>query len=282
MFNCQGHGWANLQSTHLNLPFSNDEEFGKLHAAIRLILPLLPGICAASPVLDGKVTGLLDTRLEVYRKNQQKVPQIAGAVVPEAVFTQQHYQEQIFEPMFWAIAPFDPDGILQEEFLNSRGAIARFSRGAIEIRIIDNQECPLADVALVSLIVEVLKMLVSEERSSYEEQQKIDTASLASVFVQSLEKGRKTEILDTAYLQALGFSEKTKTVDEVWQALWEKVQQKGLLDAEINTALEQILQQGCLAERLLQALGSSPTLEEIKTIYRKLSNCLSENNLFLT
>jgi gamma-glutamyl:cysteine ligase YbdK (ATP-grasp superfamily) len=53
IFDCRGHGWSNLQSTHLNLPFYDDEEFAKLHAAIRLILPLLPALCASSPILDG-------------------------------------------------------------------------------------------------------------------------------------------------------------------------------------------------------------------------------------
>jgi len=32
IFNCSGHGWANLQSVHLNLPFADDDEFGRLHA----------------------------------------------------------------------------------------------------------------------------------------------------------------------------------------------------------------------------------------------------------
>ena len=33
IFGCQGHGWSNLQSTHLNLPFCGDDEFARLHAA---------------------------------------------------------------------------------------------------------------------------------------------------------------------------------------------------------------------------------------------------------
>ncbi len=49
IFGCQGHGWSNLQSTHLNLPFGDDEEFGRLHASIRLLLPLLPALAASSP-----------------------------------------------------------------------------------------------------------------------------------------------------------------------------------------------------------------------------------------
>ena len=54
IFNCKGHGWSNVQSTHINLPFFDDKEFEKLHAAIRIILPLIPGLCASSPILRRK------------------------------------------------------------------------------------------------------------------------------------------------------------------------------------------------------------------------------------
>src|SRR5580704_6038393 len=50
IFNCQGHGWANLQSMHVNLPYANQQEFSQLHNLIRLILPLLPGLAASSPL----------------------------------------------------------------------------------------------------------------------------------------------------------------------------------------------------------------------------------------
>ena len=50
IFDCKGHGWSNLQSTHLNLPFANDLEFEQLHAAIRLLLPIIPSISASTPI----------------------------------------------------------------------------------------------------------------------------------------------------------------------------------------------------------------------------------------
>ena len=37
IFNCKGHGWCNLQSTHLNISFNGDAQFGPLHAAVRQI-----------------------------------------------------------------------------------------------------------------------------------------------------------------------------------------------------------------------------------------------------
>jgi gamma-glutamyl:cysteine ligase YbdK (ATP-grasp superfamily) len=78
IFDCRGHGWSNLQSMHINLPFSNDEEFGRLHAAMRMILPLLPALAASSPLVEGKLTGLMDTRVDVYRTNARRIPRAVG------------------------------------------------------------------------------------------------------------------------------------------------------------------------------------------------------------
>ena len=67
IFGCKAHGWANLQSMHLNLPFADDAEFARLHAAIRLVLPIIPALAASSPIADGRPTGFMDIRMEAYR-----------------------------------------------------------------------------------------------------------------------------------------------------------------------------------------------------------------------
>ncbi len=167
IFDCRGHGWANLQSAHLNLPFAGDEEFARLHTAIRLLLPLLPALTASSPLLDGGPTGWLDSRLKVYLHNQERLPVLTGRLIPEAVCSEAEYEERIFRPIMAAIAPFDPEGIMDKYFLNARGAIARFDRGAIEIRILDVQECPLADCSIAGLIVEILRGLAAADRSDF-------------------------------------------------------------------------------------------------------------------
>jgi carboxylate-amine ligase len=98
IFDCRGHGWSNLQSTHLNLPFANDEEFAKLHTAIRLLLPIIPALSASSPILDGKATGFLDSRMEAYLHHQERLPELMGDLIPEAVFNQEEYYRTIFSP----------------------------------------------------------------------------------------------------------------------------------------------------------------------------------------
>ena len=115
IFSCKGHGWANLQSMHLNLPFSDDAQFGRLHAAIRFLLPVMPGLTASSPLMDGRLSGLSDTRLAVYRKNCARVPSVTGAVVPEAVYSMAEYDRTILQRIYADLQPLDPAGILRHE-----------------------------------------------------------------------------------------------------------------------------------------------------------------------
>ena len=87
IFNCEGHGWTNLQSCHLNLPFSGSEEFGRLHAAIRLVMPIIPALAASTPILDAKLQPFMDTRMDYYRTNSARISSITGEIIPEPIFT---------------------------------------------------------------------------------------------------------------------------------------------------------------------------------------------------
>jgi carboxylate-amine ligase len=281
IFNCQGHGWANLQSTHLNLPFANDEEFGRLHAAIRLVLPLLPALSASSPLVGGKVTGFADTRLEVYRQNQAKIPSIAGSIIPEAVFTRADYETRILNRIYHDIAPFDPEGILQDEFLNSRGAIARFSRGTIEIRLLDTQECPLADLALLQVVVAVLRLLEKGHWASLKEQQSWHHEELAEIFLAVVEQGLDTVITNAAFLHLFNLRQTQATARQLWQHVWQTVQQQTTFAPEVGGVMEGLLQHGNLSERIRAALGPAPGPEAITRVYRQLGGCLATGTLFM-
>ncbi|GHA59805.1 carboxylate-amine ligase [Pontibacter akesuensis] len=281
IFDCRGHGWANLQSTHLNLPFQGDEEFGKLHAAIRMVLPILPALSASTPILDGKITGLADTRLEVYRHNQKAIPSIAGKVVPEAVFTKAAYEKQILQKMYAAIADKDPEGELQEEFLNSRGAIARFERNAIEIRVLDLQECPLADVAVLQAIVAVLQALVSERWAKLEELMAFDEDRLAAILLDVIREGGEASLQDQDFLRMFGAeTNQTVTASMLWKHLVKET--KGFYDGpEEANALQVILDHGNLSKRITKATGASPTQLSIKKVYQRLAECLQQGKMFI-
>ena len=277
IFGCRGHGWSNLQSTHLNLPFGSDEEFGRLHAAIRLVLPIIPALAASSPYLDGRYTGYMDARLETYRHNQARVPSLGGRIVPEPLFTHADYLG-LLETIRADIAPHDPAGILNPLFLNSRGAIARFDRGAIEIRVIDVQECPSADLAILAAIVAVARRLVDERSSPYRLQQQWPEDLLADILMDVVRDAEQARITDGDYLRMLGLKERALTAGQAWRAVCEAASAD--FDAGRRWVLRRILDEGPLARRLVKAAGAAPPRKSFVATWRELGDCLADDRQF--
>ncbi|MCM8570166.1 glutamate-cysteine ligase family protein [Gramella jeungdoensis] len=277
IFDCKGHGWSNVQSMHINLPFYDDAEFEKLHAAVRLILPIIPGLAASSPVLDAKYTGFKDTRMHYYKTNQKEIPQMTGKVIPEQVFTKDAYYRTIFEPITTAIKPYDNENLLDHHFLNSRGAISRFDRNAIEIRIIDIQENPSADIAIAAFIVEALKLLVGEELVSIEDQKSWHEDDLFEIFDEVIKDAENTLITNKMYLAVFDL-DKASDVRTIWKKLYSLVGEE--LSENHRKHIEFILQNGSLASRILKALRNDFAPENIIKVYSKLGECLESNRMF--
>lgn len=290
IFDCRGHGWANLQSTHLNLPFADDDEFGRLHAAIRLLLPIMPALAASSPVADGRL-GMADNRLHVYRSNCRRIPSVTGNVVPEPVYTQAAYEERVLEPMYRDIRPHDPEGILQHEWLNARGAIARFGRRTLEIRVLDVQECPQADLAIATAITAVLHDLTMQRWTRTAEQQRMENRALERILDKTIELADEAVIDDRNYLRQFQVDAPRLSARELWQHLVSASGQAiaRLLGetrgessrpqyARVREALDLILHQGSLARRIRRRIGDSPA--ETKSVYRELCDCLAEGTMF--
>lgn len=281
IFDCRGHGWSNLQSVHINFPFYDDAEFGRLHAAVRLVLPILPALAASSPVYEGKVSGLADSRLEFYRHNQRRVPEIAGKVIPERAFTRQEYEAAIFGKIYAAIAPHDPKGELQYEWLNSRGAIARFDRNAIEIRVLDIQESPTADAAMVAAVVSLVRACYDGVWLDTKAQQQYDEEALLPIFVACLQRGERAQIKDKDYLRAFGWTGVSATAGELWRHVATTLCAVAEYPAVHHKhQLASLLEHGTLATRILAAMGPSPDETRINAVYRKLCELLGSGGTF--
>jgi len=279
IFDCRGHGWSNLQSTHLNLPFANDDEFSKLHAAIRLLLPIIPALSASSPILDGKATGFLDSRMEAYLHHQEKLPELMGSLIPEAVFSQEDYYREIFSPIAKAMAPFDTEHVMDHHFANSRGAIARFDRGAIEIRVIDIQECPSADLAIAEFIVTTLKALANGRWVSPYVQRAWNENDLLPLFLQVIKDAGNAVIANRDYLLMFGLMKQEQmSAQKLWQHLF--VELYGDLSEGCRQHIAHILEHGCLAARILKQTGKKPSLEKIRAVYTQLAACLEADRAF--
>lgn len=277
IFDCRGHGWSNLQSTHINLPFADDEEFGKLHAAIRILMPVMPALTAASPVMDNRITGIHDNRLSVYRTNSIKIPSVTGQVIPEPVYTREDYEGKLLKGIYDDIRPYDPEGILQYEWLNSRGAIARFDRMAIEIRILDIQECPVADLAVADLIIAVLKALTEEKWCRLAEQKKWQAGRLSSLLTEIAEKGGEYLVTDQEYLGLFGLDSGAVKAVDLWVHLLDEVK---ISDQNHLKALKTILKEGTLSGRIIKALGTDPVRSKMFAVYEDLCFCLSQGRMF--
>ena len=275
IFDCRGHGWSNLQSFHINLPFQHDIDFEKLHAAIRIILPIIPALSASSPILNGKNTGYIDARMETYSRHQEKMPSLMGKLIPEQVFNEVNYHKVIYEPILKDIRPYDKEKIMDHHFMNSRGAIARFDRGAIEIRVIDVQECPLADMAICNIITEVLKELVEEKYCTLQDQKSWNEQDLRDMFDDVIKLGSKAVIGNEAYLKLFGVNESQLSASELWNRIYASV--KSNMEDELRPSIEFILKNGNLSERMLRKTGENPTPESISKTFRELALCLQEN-----
>jgi len=278
LFSCKGHGWSNLQSVHLNLPFGNDEEFGRLHAAIRLILPALPALAASSPLREGALTGLADTRLETYRHNARRLPIVSGRVIPEPVFTRAAYEGELLQSIYDAVRPHDPDGILQEEWLNARGAIARFMRGAIEIRVLDVQERPETDLALCALISAAVRALCEERWMPQARQREFSVDALEPLFLDAVRSAEAATFSDSRWLAAFGLPSAPLSAAEFWRQLAPQVLPP---DSPWWPSLRVVLERGSLSTRIREACGSAPSRDRLLQIYGELADCLHEGKAFL-
>ncbi len=274
VFDCRGHGWSNLQSTHLNLPFSDADEFARLHAAVRVILPLIPGIAASSPITDGKLRAYQDSRMWYYLNNQKRIPSLMGKLIPEPVYTREDYFRQVFQPIVNDFIPFDPAGIMKPYFLNSRGAIARFDRAAIEIRVMDVQECPKADLCIVQIIVALLKTLCDVEKDKMEHIKQMDTDLLCRIFKKAIQYGGNCLIEEKDYLALFGCTTSAVRINDLWTRLLDTAIE--LEDKERETA-RHVLKIGTLSSRIARQFNKG---KSITAIYRTLANCAQENEWF--
>lgn len=279
IFGCHGHGFSNIQSVHLNLPFANNEEFVLLHQAIRFVLPLIPALCASSPYVEGAKGQGLDSRLLFYKNNQHKIPIIAGDVIPEEVRSIDDYYQKILMPIDEALKPYNQDEVLESEWVNSRGAIARFERNAIEIRLMDSQECPLADMACVAAITAILKDLIFHQSISLPA--KITNGQLKNLMMQAIYQGFDASVEDKQFLSLLSLNQNASmTFKHVLDKLIERASH--LIEPVYLRVLEDILRFGNLAERMISSIKSVPFNQTNSLVMMKqLASCLEENKLFM-
>lgn len=162
IFNLNQHGWLNIQSFHLNLPFYKEADGVKMHNLLANLCAYLPAITASSPICEGKFGPNIDNRLYFYKLNQKEIPSITGEVIPEYASSFKQYKNEIIDRYSKDLIKAGAEKtLLFKEWVNSRGVIFRFDRSALEVRVMDEQECVKSDVALSCFIRAALRGLVA-------------------------------------------------------------------------------------------------------------------------
>jgi gamma-glutamyl:cysteine ligase YbdK (ATP-grasp superfamily) len=282
VFDCRRHGWANVQAMHVNLPFADDAEFERVHAAVRALLPLVPALAASSPFADGRAAGTLDTRMEAYRTNATRVPALTGRVVPDNYASRAAYQTTLLQPIYAAIAEHDPGELLRHEWLNARGAIARFDRNAIELRVADVQEHPGVDVALAALVADAAEWLYREAGPPLAAQQALATDALADVFEACIRDADRATVAYRPLLRLFGLQAEQCAAADLWHAIAARLDGAPARHAALwRGSVERLLRHGPLARRLLAAAGPAPDRAALAAVYRELCDCLEDGRDFL-
>jgi hypothetical protein len=223
-----------------------------------------------------------------YWENARRVPSVAGAVVPESVRSRADYESEILEPIYRDLKPLDPAGTLRHEWVNGRGAIARFERGTIEIRVLDPQECPSADLAVAAAIARAAQALCERVLDGDATVGALSTERLAALLERTVRDADWAMVEDRVLLESLGLARpgRARRASDLWLELLDRApsrvweEGRGERDADGRDPLETILNRGTLARRILGRAGPAPTRNRLVEVYRELAGSLQENRIF--
>jgi len=244
-----------------------------------LVLPLIPALAASSPVVEGRSTGLLDTRLDFYRTNSERVRSMTANVIPEPVYGFDAYRAEVLGAIDRELDEIGAEQVLRgQEWTNARGAIARFDRMAIEIRLIDAQECCASNLAVAAAVSGVVRALVEERWAPLRHQRAWPTESLVDLLSSAIRNGPRAEIHDRDLARMFGVdSSDLLTLGGLWRRVAERTFAGS---SDLEEPLQSVLREGTLAERILAALGSEFDRRDLRRVYGELCTCLASGRPF--
>jgi len=279
VFGIRGHGWLNVQSCHVNLPFGvSDEDVVLLHDAVCCLLPYLPALTASSPLVEGEPGPAVDNRLAFYRGNQARVPRIAGDVVPEYMVSPAAYRRDVLGGIYRELRQIPEAARLRHEWVNSRGAIVRFSRRAIEVRVLDTQECPKMDVAVAAFLRGALAHLVT--RLAAGDLERPEHRLLVADYEAVVAAGRSARVAAPHLGRSVGAEGGTRAADVLTSLLAPAADELAAEERPYLALVERRLEHGNLSERILAALAGTPDRQRpaaIRALYNELAGHLDAN-----
>jgi len=270
IFNIRQHGWLNIQSFQLNLPYSSEEKAILMHNLLANVCAYLPAVSASSPIYEGHLGEYVDNRLHFYMENQREVPSVVGKVVPEYVRSFRQYRRDVIRRYSKDLAEAGAHPcILNKDWVNSRGVIIRFDRKALEIRVMDEQECVKADVALSCFVRALLRGLMKADEPLLPF---LPTEVLAEDFKAVVKNGLEAKVVHPNGPTA------RQVCRHFIKVAWEKATAE---EKEYLPLIEKRIEYGSLSdvirEKVLVRAQRTSLNEAIIDVYSKLLKCLEDN-----
>jgi len=269
IFGLRQHGWLNIQSFQLNLPYFNETEAVRAYNILANILPYLPAISASSPIYDSKFGEYVDNRLYFYKTNQKEVPSITGEIVPEYINSFKAYCDLTIRRYSKDLVEINaPRCLVNKSWINSRGAVIRFDRKAIEIRVMDEQECVRSDVALSCFIRASLRGLMKQK-------EKLPYHLLVEDLNTIIKDGLDAKVRNPAASTARGVCRYLHKIAEENSTSQEKDYLRVIKKRIENGNLSQIV-----AEHVRRRLKKTNMKEAILDVYSRLIKSLRKNEIY--
>ncbi len=276
LFDVQTHGWMNVHAAHLNVPLGREREGVAIYNSAALLIPYLPALAASSPMFDGELQPSVDNRLAWILEHQARIPESCGEIVPEYVQSFGEYRREILSPMYQALDGLPDAEVLRHEFFNTRGAILRFSRKSMEIRVLDTQECVKLDIAIAVFVRSALKHLSQRVLKGKVELPAREV--LVADFRETIRAGSMATV-QAPHLSADG----PRSAREVLRGLLADARKAVRKDeAHYLDLVEGMIESGSLSERIRSRLSLFVDDEEAFTetarrLYIELADCLESN-----
>jgi len=267
VFNLKQHGWLNIQSFHLNLPYQTEANGVLLHNLLAGLSAYLPAISASSPIYEGAIGKDVDNRLAFYKLNQREVPSVTGDVIPDYTSSFRAYQKEVIGQYSRDLAKAGiGETLLLKEWVNSRGVIFRFDRSALEVRVMDEQECVKSDVALSCFVRAALRGLISSKAEL------LPHDILVSDFNSTLTNGLVAKVLNPHGPTA------RQVCQYLFDLAWANAEKE---EKKYLPIVQKRIEQGSLSEliqgRISKRAQKTDLKEAILAVYSTLINCLADN-----
>jgi carboxylate-amine ligase len=266
IFNLKQHGWLNIQSYQLNVPYSNEKDAVSLNNVLAVLCAYLPAVATSSPIYEGRIGENVDNRLFFYMTNQREVPSIVGDVVPEYLSSLKQYREIIRKYTLDLTKVGAQKCLLNKDWINSRGVILRFDRKAFEVRVMDEQECIKSDVALSCFIRACARGLLRESNETMSHE------TLVKDFKSIIKAGLNAKVMHPQGQTA------RQVCSQLYETAWKNASNE---EKEYLSIIKKRIENGNLSEiiheRVRKRAQKTDLREAIRDVYLSLTNSLRDN-----